>query len=94
MASRQPPDFSRLIASLARELTARQLPFMLIGGQAVLLHGAPRLTEDIDITLGVGPERLSSVEQVSQALGLEPLPEDPESFVRSTFVYPVHLRPD
>ncbi len=25
---------------------------MLIGGQAVLLHGQPRLTEDIDVTLG------------------------------------------
>ena len=26
---------------------------MIIGGQAVLLYGEPRLTRDIDITLGV-----------------------------------------
>jgi len=31
---------------------------MLVGGQAVLLHGRPRLTEDTDITLGVGPDEL------------------------------------
>jgi len=29
---------------------------MVIGGQAVLLYGEPRLTRDIDITLGIGVE--------------------------------------
>src|SRR2546425_1271864 len=48
MASHQAADFSQLIAALARELTLRHVGFMLIGGQAVLLHGAPRLTKDID----------------------------------------------
>ena len=89
MASPQPPDFARFIARLARELSARELVFMLIGGQAVLLHGAPRLTEDIDVTLGVGPERLASVREACDALGLYPLPTDVESFVRDTFVLPV-----
>lgn len=89
MASPQAPDFGQLIARLARELSARELAFMLIGGQAVLLHGAPRLTEDIDVTLGVGPERLASVRDVCNALGLDPLPTDVESFVQDTFVLPV-----
>jgi hypothetical protein len=31
---------------------------MIIGGQAVLLYGEPRLTRDIDITLGVSAEHL------------------------------------
>ena len=52
MDSHRPPDFSGLIGRIAEELNSRGLPFMLIGGQAVLLHGRPRLTEDIDITVG------------------------------------------
>ena len=92
MASPPPPDFSALIARIARELAGRQLPFMLIGGQAVLLHGQPRLTEDIDITLGVDPTHLHVIQQVCSALGLEPLPKDVPAFVRDTFVLPArHL---
>ncbi len=88
MGSRPEPDFERFIASIARELSARRLPFMVIGGQAVLLHGEPRLTQDIDITLGVGPGRLTDVLRVCEALGLTPLPGEPDQFVRSTFVLP------
>jgi predicted nucleotidyltransferase len=84
----QPPDFLQLLAALTRELNARQVPFMLIGGQAVLLHGRPRLTDDIDVTLGVGPTALPVVLAACRALGLEPLPEDLEAFVRDTFVLP------
>lgn len=88
MASPPPPDFERLIAAIASSLTAHDLPFMIIGGHAVLLHGEPRLTQDIDITLGVSPERLADVLRACEAMGLEPLPEDPDSFVRETFVLP------
>lgn len=90
MDSHRPPDFSRIIAKISGELQRRQLPFMLIGGQAVLLHGSPRLTEDIDITLGVDPGRLPEVLDVCAVLQFEPLPEEVERFVRETFVLPVH----
>jgi len=89
MASPQHPDFGALLARLTEELTHRQLPFMLIGGQAVLLHGRPRLTEDIDITLGIGPAELPALLAASDALHLHVLPRDPEAFVRETFVLPV-----
>lgn len=42
MASPPNPDFQGLIARVARALEEREIPFMLIGGQAVLLHGEPR----------------------------------------------------
>jgi len=61
---------------------------MLIGGQAVLVHGRPRLTEDIDVTLGTDPSRLADVLAVCATLGLEALPGDLERFVRDTFVLP------
>ncbi|MCX7699062.1 MAG: hypothetical protein N2114_06325 [Candidatus Goldbacteria bacterium] len=34
---------------------------MIIEGQAVLLYGNPRLTRYIDITLGVGIEKLDEI---------------------------------
>lgn len=61
MASPNAPDFERLLARLSAGLESAGLDFMLIGGQAVLLHGEPRLTQDIDITLGVGPDGLDKV---------------------------------
>ncbi|MFN2431721.1 MAG: nucleotidyl transferase AbiEii/AbiGii toxin family protein [Gemmatimonadota bacterium] len=88
MASPPLSDVSGFIASLARRLSERELPFMLIGGQAVLLHGRPRLTEDIDITLGADPSRLPDVREVCRELDLSPLPRDVETFVRETFVLP------
>jgi hypothetical protein len=89
MHSPAPADFDRLIAGVTRELAMRDLPFMLIGGQAVLLHGEPRLTQDIDLTLGADPGRLPEVLDACEALGLRPLPEEVEGFVRRTFVLPV-----
>lgn len=73
---------------MSRALEAARLPFMLIGGQAVLLHGQPRLTEDIDVTLGVDPDRQRPVLDLCKDLDLRPLPEDPERFIRETFVLP------
>lgn len=86
------PDFPRLIAGITRELTGHNLPFMLIGGQAVLVHGQPRLTGDIDITLGVDPTALPVVQEVCANLGFEVLPQDVERFVRETFVLPARDR--
>ncbi len=81
--------FQQLLARIAGELDSRGLPYMVIGGQAVLLYGEPRLTRDIDITLGVGKESLPQLIQVAAACGLEPIPENTEEFVGRTMVLPV-----
>ena len=47
--------FDELLARIAGALDARALPYMVIGGQPILLYGEPGLTRDIDITLGVEP---------------------------------------
>jgi hypothetical protein len=61
---------------------------MIIGGQAVLLHGQPRMTKDIDITLGVDTKDLDKVVKAVAAIGLEIIPDPFESFVERTFVLP------
>lgn len=88
MASPGPPDFADLIGRVARALEARELPFMLIGGQAVLVHGEPRLTQDVDITLAASPQRLDDVLAACRSVGLDPLPDDVAAFVRDTLVLP------
>ena len=79
----------RLIEKLAIILEQHKIPYMIIGGQAVLLYGEPRLTKDIDITLGVGPEYLEKLLLISKELGLKVLVNDVQEFVNQTFVLPI-----
>lgn len=62
---------------------------MVIGGQAILLYGEPRLTKDIDITLGVGVEGFVQISDLVRGLMLKVLVDDPEVFVQKTMVLPV-----
>jgi len=80
--------FEKLIGNLASALEQKQIPYMLIGGQAVLLYGTPRLTRDIDITLGVDVDRVDSIADVCASLALKILPADPKIFARETHVLP------
>ncbi len=55
---------SNLLVDIAKALDELGLPYMIIGGQAVLIYGEPRLTRDIDITLGLTPDALPQVLEV------------------------------
>ena len=84
--------FARLLRKLSGGLAAAGIPYMVIGGQAVLLHGQPRATLDIDITLGVDVEAFGQVLDASGKIGLDPIPEAPEAFARRTMVLPAKDR--
>lgn len=79
--------FEQLLTKIAEGLDASGIRYMVIGGQAVLLYGEPRLTKAIDITLGVNLDRLEEVVQLADALLLQPLVE-PGTFTRETLVLP------
>jgi len=83
-----PCTASQLLERLARSLDTRAIPYMIIGGQAVLLYGEPRLTGDIDITVDLVPDQLSAVQAVASDVGLTALVDDPDAFARQTFVVP------
>ncbi len=80
--------FQKLLADITRELSKARIPYMVIGGQAVLLYGEPRLTKDIDLTLGVGPDNLDDVLAVTTRLKLNILTDSAAEFVRKTLVLP------
>ncbi|MBN1938515.1 MAG: nucleotidyl transferase AbiEii/AbiGii toxin family protein [Candidatus Aminicenantes bacterium] len=85
--------FKALIAKIADEFERRRIPYMIIGGQAVLLYGEPRLTNDIDITLGLGVEEFARISAAVEALDLTVQVKDAESFVKETMVLPVQDAP-
>lgn len=62
---------------------------MVIGGQAVLLYGEPRLTRDIDITLDLGVEGLEKILSIVRDLKLRILADTAVDFVKKTMVLPV-----
>ncbi|MFH1222998.1 MAG: nucleotidyl transferase AbiEii/AbiGii toxin family protein [Pseudomonadota bacterium] len=81
--------FQKLISRIAAELNKRKIPYMIIGGHAVILYGEPRLTRDIDITLGVDQEKLPELLNVCKKLKFKILPDNVEAFVNKTMVLPV-----
>ena len=76
--------FQKLLKKIANELSAHNIPYMVIGGQAVLIYGEPRLTKDIDITLGVGVSKLNEINSIVEKLNLKILVD--ENFVQNTMV--------
>ena len=81
--------FNQLIVKIAEGLEKKEIPYMIIGGQAVLMYGDPRFTNDIDITLGVNPDKLVDVLKLAGELSLIPLVENASEFVKKTMVLPL-----
>jgi predicted nucleotidyltransferase len=80
--------FQQLLELIALGLEERGIPYMIIGGQAVLLYGEPRLTRDIDVSLGAGAERLPEVLDLVRNYGWRVLVDSPQDFVSRTMVLP------
>src|SRR5262249_36112423 len=49
---------------IMRRLTAAGVDFVVIGGIAVILHGYPRITRDLDIAFAPDPANLDALGQV------------------------------
>ncbi len=42
-----------LLNAISKILNREKISFMVIGGQAMLVYGEPRMTKDLGITLGI-----------------------------------------
>jgi len=85
--------FKELIERIALSLERKRIPYMIIGGQAVLYYGEPRFTKDIDITLGVDVDALGKCMALASELNLTFLVNDVEDFVKKTKVLPLQDAP-
>ena len=81
--------FDEFLEKIGRALDEHRVPYMIIGGQAILIYGEPRLTRDIDVTLGVGVDKFPEIHTITEELQLKSLVKDIEEFVNRTHVYPL-----
>lgn len=76
----------RLLVKIAKALDKNGIPYMIIGGQAVLLYGVPRLTEDIDITLGIDVDKAEKLKKIIKGLNFKIPKGVNENFIKETNV--------
>lgn len=63
-----PSDLIDLLSAFAEE----QVDYLLVGGQAVALHGVPRFTKDADLWLRDTSENLARAKRALTAFGAPP----------------------
>ena len=78
----------RLLKRLAQTLEGSRFPYMIIGGQAVLFYGFPRLTQDVDVAHGVDIDAYPAMIGICRKAGLKVLVAKPQEFIRKTHVLP------
>ena len=77
-----------LLRTIALALNDAGIPYMVIGGQAVLVHGEARFTRDIDVTIALIPSQIDQLARLLPEAGLRADVDDPVSFVKRTMVLP------
>jgi len=84
--------FQKILTDIASAFTAAEIPYIVIGGQALLLYGELRMTKDIDITLGVDFDDIERVTHSLPADIFEILGKDYKKFAQETRVLPIKDR--
>ena len=90
--SSSPQPVTELLGDLARGLHALGVRWFLFGAQAAILHGAARLSADVDITVDLGTRSSRELVEALSRQGFALRVTDAEGFVEATRVIPlVHL---
>lgn len=61
------------VEAVFRALNELEVRYLVVGGLAVLAHGAARLTQDIDLVVALEPENATRALQALAQLGYQPL---------------------
>ncbi|HYU57909.1 MAG TPA: nucleotidyltransferase [Actinomycetota bacterium] len=81
------------LAVVKEVLERHRVPYMVIGGVAVVVWGEPRTTRDVDVTVDVGTLGTGAFVDVAAETG-SPRPEHPLEFAERTHVLPVRTPAD
>ena len=88
-----PQPVAELLAALHGALAALGVRWFLFGAQAAILHGAARLSADVDVTVDLGGRSATELVVALAAAGFEPRVSDAAAFAETTRVLPlVHGR--
>jgi hypothetical protein len=78
------------LASLADVLRERGVPWYLFGAQAVSVRGAPRATQDLDVTVDLPRQGVGALVTALQARGFaHRFPEDADRLLHAAAVIPL-----
>lgn len=80
----------KLLVKVVKELTKGGIPYIIIGGQAVNMHGIVRATQDIDITLGIDTTHIGKLKKIISKLNLMYLKNAPDEFAKRYWIMPVY----
>ncbi len=86
MSEHPPSDFVAALRALGDGLEGLGLPWMIIGGVAVIASGVARYTADIDATLSAPEESLERVQAALRERGIEARIESAAAFARDHHV--------
>jgi hypothetical protein len=81
-------ELDEALVEVARGLASAQVPYMVIGGMANLVWGAPRATLDIDVTVGLDIDGLAVVVAALDKVCVSRTAH-PQEFVADTRVLPM-----
>lgn len=74
-----------LYEPVLQALIARGVRFVVVGGQAVVVHGHARLTIDLDIVIDLSPDQAAAAMDVLVAQGFQPMaPVNAKDFADAT----------
>jgi hypothetical protein len=77
-----------LLAALDSALQSLGIRWYVFGAQAAIVHGAARLTADVDATIDVGEHSVAELTRALSRRGFEPRIDDVGEFVARTRVFP------
>lgn len=73
------------IEAIARVLNEAAVPFIVVGGLAVIAHGYGRLTQDVDLVVRLDPEAVRGMFRALASLGYAPVvPVTVDAFADAT----------
>ena len=75
-------------------LLSERVEFLLVGGYALAVHGAPRFTEDIDFFVLLSPANAKRLVAVLDNFGFGGLDVDEADFLKSDFVIQLGRAPN
>ena len=79
-------ELSKDIREFIELLLSQKVEFLLVGGYALAIHGAPRFTEDIDFLIRVSPDNAERMESVLRSFGFGQI-----GITRADFLVPEHV---
>ena len=75
----------KTLLKITRIFDESKIPYMLIGGYAMVIHGFPRMTQDLDISLGIDTDHIGKVLEAVKT-DFKTLVKDPITFASDTNV--------